>query len=131
MDWCSLGSKEHKIVPLTYDFLLTFSLSSHIFILCHQTVPGMSSVACLVTRWNIGNHMNCRWSDNLFRCSLSSLSSNKDSFKYTLLVDLRFYTSFLLTLFLDPEEVFFLWLMASLVGAEPSAVGFLIYPKLP
>lgn len=73
MAWCRLGSKEHKIVPLTYDFLLTFSLSSHIFILCHQSVPGMSSVACLIALWNIGNGMNCRWLNNLFRCGLSSL----------------------------------------------------------
>lgn len=73
MVWCRLGSKEHKIVPLTYDFLLTFSLSSHIFILCHQSVPGMSSAACLIALWNIGNGMNCRWLNNLFRCGLSSL----------------------------------------------------------
>lgn len=80
MDWCRLGSKKHKIVPLTYDFLLTFSLSSRIFILCHQAVPGMSSVACLVAHCSIGNHMNCRWPGDLFRCGLSSLSNNKDSF---------------------------------------------------
>lgn len=80
MDWCRLGSKKHKIVPLTYDFLLTFSLSSRIFILCHQAVPGMSSVACLVAHCSIGNHMNCRWPGDLFRCGLSSLGNNKDSF---------------------------------------------------
>lgn len=73
MVWCRLGSKEHKIVPLTYDFLLTFSLSSHIFILCHQSVPGMSSAACLIALWNTAKGMNCRWLNNLFRCGLSSL----------------------------------------------------------
>lgn len=107
MDWCRLGSKEHKIVPLTYDFLLTFSLSSHILILCHQTIPGTSSVAHLIARWNIGNCMNCRWLDNLFRHGLSSLGNREDSFKYTLCVDLRFYTSLLLTFFLDHEEAYF------------------------
>lgn len=117
MVWCRLGSKEHKIVPLTYDFLLTFSLSSHIFILCHQSVPGMSSVACLIALWNIGNGMNCRWLNNLFRCGLSSLGRLQAHVESGWEILYKFSSDFL-------PRPFFLWLMVSSLTAEPCPGGF-------
>lgn len=117
MVWCRLGSKEHKIVPLTYDFLLTFSLSSHIFILCHQSVPGMSSAACLIALWNIGNGMNCRWLNNLFRCGLSSLGRLQAHVESGWGILYKFPSNFL-------PRPFFLWLVVSSWTAEPCPGGF-------
>lgn len=124
MDWCRLGSKEHKTVPLTYDFLLTFSLFSHIFILCHQTIPGMSSLACLIAPQNIGNRMNCRWLGNLFSCGLSSWGNRKDSYKYTRGGDLWFYTRFLWISSWILKKHVFLWPVVVSQRQSPVLEGF-------
>lgn len=116
MVWCRLGSKEHKIVPLTYDFLLTFSLSSHIFILCHQSVPGMSSAACLIVLWNRANGMNCRWLNNLFRCGLSSLGRLQAHVESGWEILYKFSS-------ISLPSPFLLRLVVS-VGAEPCPGGF-------